>query len=301
MNLTAIRERIAVQAVSWAPKGLVSAAVGWGARRALPRPLRAPAYKTFSRIVGARVDEAEMPLSEYASLSEFFARRLCPGVRHVTGEQGGLTSPCDGRVAALGQVEHDRMVQAKGKDYTLSELLADPERAGELAGGVYMTIYLSPKDYHRVHAPLDGELVGYDYIPGSYFPVNPLFSRSVEQLMARNERVAFHFDTFVGPMSLVMVAALGVSNIEVAHADTETRYLRGERKQRTVRFDQPIHISRGDEIGTFHLGSTTILVFQEHAVDLSLVEVGDVLRFGQVVGRIQTPDSAHVGQSSKPA
>ena len=286
MDLTAIRERLTVQAIHWAPKGLCSAAVGWGARTRLPRPLRGPTYRIFSQIVGARPEEAELPLEEYPSLSHFFARRLRSGIRQVDGDETALCCPCDGVIAALGEVTRDRMIQAKGKDYSLTELLMDEERASTLAAGTYVTIYLSPRDYHRVHAPVAADLIGYDYVPGTHFPVNPLFSRSVNDLMANNERVVFHFDTEVGALAMVMVAALGVSNIEVAHDRLQTRYLRRDRCMRKIRFDQPAATARGAEVGTFNLGSTTIMVFQPNTVDLSAIQVGDSVRFGQSIGQL---------------
>lgn len=294
MNLTAIRERFAVQAIRWAPKGLCSAAVGWGARASLPRPVRAPTYRAFSRLVGAQIEEAELPLDEYPSLSHFFARKLRTGARTVD-QAASLTSPCDGVVAALGSVENDRMIQAKGKDYSLARLVVSREAANVLAGGSYATIYLSPKDYHRVHAPIAGELLGYDYVPGSHFPVNPLFSRSVDELMAQNERVVFHLRTSVGHVCLVMVAALGVSNIEVAHDQIETRFFRRAQQHKQVRFDRPIDVAQGDELGTFHLGSTTILVFEPNAVAFDDIRLGDTVRFGASIGTCSTGEAIASG------
>lgn len=237
-------------------------------------------------MVGARLEDVELPLDEYPSLSHFFARRLRHGARIVDPASLVVTAPCDGVVAALGTVEDDHLIQAKGKHYSLRELVVAPEYAASLANGSYITIYLSPKDYHRVHAPIDARLVGYDYVPGTHFPVNPLFSRSIDDLMARNERVIFHLETAIGPMCLVMVAALGVSNVEVAHDRMETRYLRSNRSPRRVRFDKPIDITRGDELGTFHLGSTTILLFPPDQVTLDAISLDDTIHFGQALGRL---------------
>lgn len=285
MNLTAIRERIALDAIRWAPKGLVSAAIGWGARTRLPRQLRSPMYRAFARWSGARVDEAELPLDEYPSLGHFFARRLRPGLRPVDGTSSTLIAPCDGRVAAQGRVERGHMIQAKGMSYQLADLVVDHKLAAALEGGSYLTIYLSPRDYHRVHSPINAKLLGYDHVPGSHFPVNPLFSRSVNGLMAKNERVVFHLNSQMGAVCLVMVAALGVSNMEVACDRMETRYLRASRREQTFRFDQPLDIARGDELGAFHLGSTTIIIFEPDRVTLDPLAVGDTLRFGQPIGR----------------
>jgi phosphatidylserine decarboxylase len=291
VNLTAIRERVVLDAIRFAPKALVSATIGWGARRRLPRSMRSPAYRAFARWAGARIDEAELPLHEYPSLAHFFARRLRPGLRPVAGTPGTLVAPCDGVVAAAGRVERGHMIQAKGMHYDLGRLVVDERIAAELEGGSYLTIYLSPRDYHRVHAPMQAKLLGYDHVPGSHFPVNPLFSRSVDGLMAQNERVVFHLRTEVGAACLVMVAALGVSNMEVACDRMETRHLRASGRDRKVRFDEPLELARGEELGAFHLGSTTIIIFEPGSVALDSFSVGDTVRFGQPIGR--SADRAH--------
>lgn len=284
MNFSAIRERITLDVVRWAPKGLFSAAVGWGARLPLPHRFRSPLYRAFASWSGARLDEVELPLDQYPSLAHFFARRLQPDARRVESDPRAIISPCDGAIAAVGAAGDGRMIQAKGKEYSLAELVGDRSMAATLTGGPYVTIYLSPRDYHRVHAPIATKLLGYHYIPGSFFPVNPLFSREVDDLMALNERVVFDLQTDVGAAALVMVAALGVSNIEVAHDRIETRYLRSERVAQTIRFDEPIDIRRGEELGAFNLGSTTILIFEPGSAELGDLLVGDTVRFGQALG-----------------
>lgn len=295
MNLTAIRERITVDAIRWAPKGLYSAAIGWGARTTLPAAVRTLVYRAFARRIGARLDEVELPLQEYPNLGEFFARRLCTGARPLAAEPGAVVSPCDGTIAAVGVAERGRLIQAKGLDYSLAQLLKDERLAAALEGGPYVTIYLSPADYHRVHSPIASKLLGYNYVPGTLFPVNPLFSRSVDQLMARNERVVFQLDADSGIAALVMVAAVGVGNIAVAHDRRETRYLRPARREHQVRFDDAISIERGAELGAFHLGSTTILVFEPGSVELAPLRIGDKVRFGQAMGRACSPRGAHDG------
>jgi phosphatidylserine decarboxylase len=290
VNLTTIRERAAVGAVRWAPKGLYSAAIGWGARITVPRPLRSLAYRAFARRVGASLDEVELPLAEYSSFSQFFARRLRSGARPLPADADAIVAPCDGAVAAIGLADEGRMIQAKGRNYALAQLLADEAASARLLGGPYVTIYLSPANYHRVHAPLAAELVGYSHLPGTLFPVNALFSREVEGLMATNERVVFHLRTAVGMAALVMVAAIGVSNIEITHDALETRYLRRrKRSPHRVDFERPIPVARGEELGIFHLGSTTILIFEPGRVRTSDLRVGDTVQLGQQIGEPQTP------------
>ena len=284
-----------MDAIRWAPKGLYSAAIGWGARATLPAATRALIYRAFAHRIGARLDEVERPLQEYPNLGEFFARRLSVGARPLATAPGAVLSPCDGTIAAMGVADRGRLIQAKGLDYSLANLLKDDRLADALEGGPYVTIYLSPADYHRVHSPIASRLRGYNYVPGTLFPVNPLFSRSVDQLMARNERVVFQLDADSGIAALVMVAAVGVGNIAVAHDRRETRYLRPARREHQVRFDDAISIERGAELGAFHLGSTTILVFEPGSVELDPLRIGDKVRFGQAIGRACSPRGAHDG------
>lgn len=289
MNLTTIRERAAVGALRWAPKGLYTAAVGWGARMSVPRPLRAVAYRAFARRVGASLDEVELPLTEYQSFSHFFARRLRSGTRPLPADPAAIVAPCDGTVAAVGEAAQGRMIQAKGRDYALAQLLGDEATGARFEGGPYVTIYLSPANYHRVHSPLAAELIGYSHLPGTLFPVNALFSREVDGLMATNERVVFHLRTEMGMAALVMVAAIGVSNIEITHDALETRYLRRrKRSPHRVDFERPIPVGRGEELGIFHLGSTTIIIFERDRIRSSDLRVGDTVQLGQQIAWPQT-------------
>ncbi|GAB4532810.1 MAG: archaetidylserine decarboxylase [Haliangiales bacterium] len=255
----------------------------------LPRRLRSSIYRAFAQRVGANLDEVELPLDAYDSLAAFFARRLRPGSRPLDAAGESIVAPCDGVIAALGEATDGSMLQAKGKHYALRQLLGDDQLAAHLEGGSYLTIYLSPADYHRVHSPLAGTLTGYTHIPGTLFPVNPLFSRSVEGLMAINERVVFHLDTTIGIVAVVMVAAVGVSNIELSHKRRETRLLaeRGRRgAPRRIDHEHAVTVERGEELGAFHLGSTTIMIFPPQRVALSQsLRVGDPVLFGQKVGQ----------------
>jgi phosphatidylserine decarboxylase len=250
----------------------------------VPRSLRRPLYGAFARWVGARVEEAELPLDEYPSLGAFFARRLRPGARPVDPDPMAVIAPCDGLVTAVGVTERGRLIQAKGLDYALADLVADPELADAVMGGVYVTIYLSPKDYHRVHAPIDGALEGYTYLPGRLFPVNEQFAHEVPDLLSTNERVVFRFRSAAGTAVVAMVGALGVSNIQITHNELEIRMLRSLQQRRSERFTEPVPIARGDEIGAFYLGSTAIVLFEPGQVALDAISVGDVIRFGTRIG-----------------
>lgn len=263
------------------PGPVYSALVGLTARRRLPVPLRNAAYRAFARATGADLAEAELDLRAYASLGDLFARRLRPGARPIDGELTSVIAPCDGVLAARGTAVDGAMIQAKGKTYQLAELVADRELAERLTGGDYATIYLSPRDYHRVHSPVDGKLVRYDYIPGALWPVNPLIASRRDRLLSRNERVVITIDAGrLGIVAIVMVGAAGVGNIALQYApESVTWRASGERHRVELDYD----LSRGDELGAFRLGSTVVMIFEPGPVRLA-GDVGEIVRFGERMG-----------------
>jgi phosphatidylserine decarboxylase len=281
------------------PRARVGAAfsglVGWGARRSVPPRLRRLAYRAFARAVGANLDEVELDLDGYASFGDFFARRLRPGARQVDPSPGAIISPCDGALAARGTAVAGELVQAKGHLYRLAELVADGELAARLTGGAYITIYLSPRDYHRVHVPCDVRVLGYDYLPGALWPVNPRFAARREGLLARNERVVIRLHAgALGHVALVMVGASGVGNIRLAPAlcggpgERDSAAWRAAAEPRRVELAD-VALQRGDELAAFQLGSTVVLLFEPGAVELE-GEVGDGMKFGQRIGRLLDRD-----------
>jgi len=259
-----------------------SALIGWTATRALPSRLRPLAYRAFARAVGANLDEAELALAEYESLGDFFARRLRSGARLVDTHPEAIIAPCDGVVAALGTAVDGSLVQAKGRTYRLAELLADDELARQLTGGAYTTIYLSPRDYHRVHAPFDATVESYDYLPGYLWPVNPRLATRRDGLLARNERVVIRLNSpALGRVAVVMVAAAGVGNIRLTNGP-DSASLRGSLEHRRVEL-HGMTVKRGDELGAFRLGSTVVMVFEPGRARLAGT-VGQAVLFGQRIG-----------------
>lgn len=272
------------------PGAAYSSFVGALASRSVPGPLRGFAYRAFARAVGANIDETELPLGEYPSLGDFFARRLREGARTIDPATDVIISPCDGVLAARGEAVDGALVQAKGKSYRLDELLANEELAAVLTGGAYATIYLSPKDYHRVHSPVDAQLVSYDYVPGTLWPVNRWATERREGLLARNERVVIRMNAgALGDVALVMVGAAGVGNIRLAHAPDSATF-RGLRERRRIEL-AGVTVKKGDELGAFRLGSTVVLVFSPRKVSL-LGAVGQPVRFGEALGSSATQGAA---------
>jgi phosphatidylserine decarboxylase len=266
----------------WGPGSAYSALIGLAAQSPVPRAIRGAAYRAFANVVGANLDEAELALDEYPTFGEFFARKLRDGARAIDPDEAAVISPSDGVVAAIGAISHGTLVQAKGIDYSLGTLLGDDGLAASYEGGAYLTIYLSPRDYHRVHAPLADELTGYDFMPGALWPVNPLVASRKRDLLAKNERVVIRFERY----ALVMVAAGGVGNIRLAlgRDDFSSADLRPTGEVSRVDLDRPIDVARGDELGAFHLGSTVVLAFGPGVVDLDALAVGTPVQFGMRLG-----------------
>ncbi|MDH4563327.1 archaetidylserine decarboxylase [Pseudomonas sp. BN411] len=202
-------------------------------------------------------------VTAYEHFNAFFTRALKPGARQLDETPGAILCPADGAISQIGPIEHGRCFQAKGHSFSVLELLGgDAERAAPFMGGEFATVYLSPKDYHRVHAPLGGTLREMVYVPGRLFSVNQSTAENVPELFARNERVVCIFDTERGPMAVVLVGAMIVASIETTWAGLVTP---PKRELKTFSYDEaaraPITLEKGDELGRFKLGSTAIVLF----------------------------------------
>jgi phosphatidylserine decarboxylase len=269
------------------PKRALSGAIGWGANRGLPVSMRVAVLTRFARTYGIDISEAEKPLTEYASVDDFFTRRLKPEARPIDKNPEAVISPADGVVVECGTAEDGHLIQAKGVRFTLDELLEDAPVAARLRGGAYMTTYLSPKDYHRVHSPLAGGVIGWRHIPGQLFPVNAGSVRREPGLFVRNERFSSLVQGDAGLVAVVMVAAVGVGHVTAAYdADVATHgadFRRAAVRHRS--YDVPRPIDRGGELGIFHMGSTTIAIFEPGRVVLDSLPAGSSTRMGARIGR----------------
>ncbi|MFD1259913.1 archaetidylserine decarboxylase [Entomomonas asaccharolytica] len=205
---------------------------------------------------------------EYKNFNEFFTRPLKEGMRPIDMAADAVVCPADGAVSELGTIREGRVLQAKGHDYSLADLLGgDTERAKPFLNGEFATIYLSPKDYHRVHMPVAGTLTEMIYVPGQLFSVNQTTAENVSGLFARNERVVCIFETEYGKMAVVLVGAMIVASIETVWAGLVTppkRVLRTTKYGEASR--QPIVLEKGAELGRFKLGSTAIIVFEPNRI-----------------------------------
>jgi len=281
--------RLLILLLSVLPRHGMSQMAGWLANRTVPTRLRAPLYGAFSRAFGAAPDEAELPLSEYASLNAFFTRRLRPGLRPVAPD--ALVSPADATVGASGDVAGDVLVQAKGRTYSLSALVGDDALARRLDGGSFVTLYLAPRDYHRVHAPVDGEITAATYIPGQLWPVNAHAVTHVADLFAVNERIVIAIrPSGGGVVVVVLVGATMVGMTRVVFDDLHTNARRREVQRRT--YDPPLPVRAGGPLGHFEFGSTVIIVCSPDSGELAPLAEWQTVRVGQQVGRLAGPAGA---------
>jgi len=241
----------------------------------------------FIKQFGINMQEAKLKnADDFASFNEFFTRELEDGARTFSDQENGILSPADGAVSQIGDIKDGRIFQAKGQDYSLLELLGgDKALSDEFMGGKFTTIYLSPKDYHRVHMPTTGTLRKLVYIPGDLFSVNQTTAENVPRLFARNERAVAIFDTNQGPMAMVLVGAMIVAAIETVWAG---RITPPSRQIKTTDYTntQPIELLKGVEMGRFLLGSTVVLCFAENSINWaeeltaeSPLKVGEIIAF----------------------
>jgi phosphatidylserine decarboxylase len=269
-------ERLAASAVSCPA---LSRATGRLADLRLPPLALRPLLRLYVRAFGVDLAEAAEPLESFPSFNAFFTRRLREGARPVDEGPGVVVSPSDSRLSAIGPVPPDgRLEQVKGSTYSVEALLGSAEDAAAFRQGAHATLYLSPAMYHRVHAPVDGRIRGWRYVPGRLFPVNAAGARSVPGLFTRNERVAVLIDTDAhGPVAVVLVGAANVGRMTLAFADLVTN--RGRPAGHVVP-SHPVAVRRGDELGAFNLGSTVVLLLADPA--LSPVPcAGELVRVGQ--------------------
>ncbi|MDZ4308576.1 archaetidylserine decarboxylase [Allopontixanthobacter sp.] len=272
-----------------APQHALSRAAGMIAR-GRNRRLKDALIRRFIRAYGVDMDQAELPAADYPTFNDFFTRALKPGARPIADSDAYIVSPADGAISQLGRIEGGRIVQAKGQSYTAEELIGgDAELAARFDGGHFITIYLSPSDYHRVHMPVTGTLRETTYIPGALFSVNTVTAAAVSRLFARNERLASIFNTAEGAVASVMVGAMIVANIETVWSGPVTPHGKRVIRTRYSGGDAP-QLEAGAEMGRFLLGSTVVLLFEPGRIEwLDGLKPLDTVRMGQALARKITP------------
>ena len=246
--------------------------------------------KAFAKKYNVDMSEAKKEnFSDYESFNQFFIRELKDDARKINENPTALCLPADGRVSQIGHIDDERLLQAKGHFFSLSDLLAgDEELVNTFKNGEFATIYLSPRDYHRVHMPCDATLRKMIYVPGDLFSVNPFLAEHVPNLFARNERVICVFDTAFGPMVQILVGATITASMSTVWAGVINPPRTGEIKVWTYQGDNAIKLTKGQEMGAFQLGSTVINLFPENSVTLAEhLEVDVPVRMGEILATMK--------------
>ncbi|MCF6136141.1 archaetidylserine decarboxylase [Pseudalkalibacillus berkeleyi] len=241
------------------------------------------AIPLYIRAYNIETATVKRPLKEFKSLNDFFTRHLKSHARPIDSHKESFVSPVDGVISQFGRIEDGQIIQAKGVAYDVEQLLADSDKASLFKYGSYMTIYLSPQDYHRIHVPYDGDITGYSYIPGRLYPVNKLGVSSINGLFTKNERLSTFLDTPYGKMAIVKVGALIVGSVQLAYLEHVEQRHKGERHKES--FETPKFIRKGEEIGHFEFGSTVILLFDKDQVEfIETVQIGESVKMGELIG-----------------
>lgn len=246
--------------------------------------------KAFAKKYNVDMSEAKKEnFSDYESFNQFFIRELKDDARKINENPTALCLPADGRVSQIGHIDDERLLQAKGHFFSLSDLLAgDEELVHTFKNGEFATIYLSPRDYHRVHMPCDATLRKMIYVPGDLFSVNPFLAEHVPNLFARNERVICVFDTAFGPMAQILVGATITASMSTVWAGVINPPRTGEIKVWTYQGDNAIKLTKGQEMGSFQLGSTVINLFPANSMTLAEhLEVDVPVRMGEILATMK--------------
>jgi phosphatidylserine decarboxylase len=263
------------------PRAGVSRFMGRLADHHWPTPVGRAVVRLYSRAYDVSFDEC-VQNEGFTSFDDFFTRTLKADARPMEGDERTIVSPADGRLDEPGRVDADAVYMVKGRPYKAVELLGSEAEAERYAGGSACVVYLSPRDYHRVHAPVSGVISEVRSMPGDYYPVNAIGIAHVPNLFAVNRRVAIAIDTpestGLGRVTLVMVAAIVVGRITVSGIDAR------DVPFGTQRLDPPRRVARGDEVGIFHLGSTVVMFMEKRATGPWRATEGAV-RFGQALMR----------------
>lgn len=264
----------------YVPKNHLSRLVGGLVHVRLPRGLASFVIRRFARSYGVNLDEAEHPVEHYRSLGEFFTRNLKPGVRPI---EGTFVSPVDGRLRDWGRVIDGRIPQIKGKTYGLEDFLGHDDIASTFDRGHFFNFYLSPRDYHHIHAPVRGLVARSVHIPGRLWPVNDWSLSSIDDLFSVNERVVTYLKSRMGVIAVVMIGATNVGKMSVTYDSFVTNVPPRATEVRRRDYASPVVLSAGARLGTFHMGSSVVVLVREGILsdDQIAVSAPSDVRMGQ--------------------
>ncbi|MGH1471766.1 MAG: archaetidylserine decarboxylase [Cellvibrionaceae bacterium] len=270
------------------PQHLLSRLVGFFADCEIDF-IKNPLTSVFIKVFKVDMNEAiEEDPHAYRNFNDFFIRAIKPERRPLSSDTNTIACPADGAISQIGDIESGKLFQAKGKDFDLTSLLGGDEYLSQhFLGGKFATIYLSPKDYHRVHMPFDGQLQTMVHVPGKLFSVNSATTELVPELFSRNERVVTIFDTSSGPMAVILVGAMIVASIETVWEGQITPYKKQIRTTEYPNTSSDVILNKGEEMGLFKLGSTAIVLFGPDCVEWNEeLSAGSNVKMGEDIGRL---------------
>ncbi len=270
-----------------APTGFISRVFGYLTLIPFPKKVLENIISWY--IAKFEIDSSEFvePKDGFKNFNQFFTRKMKDGVHSIDNDNGkNLVSPVDGRIDQYGKIEGTTIIQAKGVNYRLNDLLPS-EKANEFVNGSFMTIYLSPADYHRIHSPIKGKITGFFNIPGRLLTVQDYMVKGYQGLFNINERIFTFIDTGKGSAAVCKVGATNVGKISLSYHNTRTNKTFRRKKEVIFKQDDQINIEAGGEVGVFNLGSTVILLFEENLVSFDNFEIGSKIRMGNKIGNIK--------------
>ncbi len=267
------------------PKNLLSRLAGILSDIELPTPVLSSLIQLYSQLYSVKLHEMKTPIGSMKTFNDFFTRELRPELRPIDPTPGSVVSPVDGKIAEFGSIEQGLLVQAKGILYSLSDLVGE-KSARIFKDGYFLTIYLSPADYHRIHLPVSGKIRNFSYISGNLWPVNNFGVKQIGGLFSLNERIITPIEGEYGVVGLVKVGATIVGKIKVDYSDLSSN------SNKSTQLNLPILPERtyrkGDEIGRFQLGSTVILLFEKDKFQLADILPGALIKVGQTIGSMKS-------------
>ena len=266
------------------PKNLLSRLAGILSDIELPTPVLSSLIQLYSQLYSVKLHEMKTPIGSMKTFNDFFTRELRPELRPINLTPGSVVSPVDGKIAELGTIEQGLLVQAKGILYSLSDLVGK-KSAKIFENGYFLTIYLSPADYHRIHLPVSGKIRKFSYISGNLWPVNNFGVKQIGGLFSLNERIITPIEGEQGVVGLVKVGATIVGKIKLDYSDLSSN------SNKTTQLNLPIVpekvYRKGDEIGRFQLGSTVILLFEKDKFQPADILPGTLVKVGQTIGSMK--------------
>jgi phosphatidylserine decarboxylase len=281
--MTAIKNSLFYVLLFLLPKNLISCLMGHLVSIRLPGAISLRINRWFAQAFKIDLSEAEMHIEEYACLQDFFIRRLKPGLRPIPARNDVVISPCDGKLSKAGVLDDGQLIQSKGKLCTVLDLVEDTNLANRFHNGHYASLYLSPRDYHRFHAPMDGLIQETIFIPGSLWPVNGWAVENIKDLFCQNERI---ISLFAHPMSNLMLAHIAIGATMVGKIELDyCQFTNKDYAQRkSLKHRESIGIAKGQELGKFMFGSTIVLLFEEGLLKGFAKEAPTCIKMGEVLG-----------------